>query len=246
MFGTLNRVLEIIRRWFEELLAGYGPELILNGSFEEEGGAGHEFQNNGQGIQVLAPNDRRIWGWEVDPFSNGQIAWVSNGNSFGFDTTRTEEAKDFSGRLFVDLTNQGSSWTSFEGGLISGGVLSAEFDTETGGRYLLSMLIGTYEGPVHGPGRGRDSRGPSAVRVVAGDTFGARLDNPGGADESDNNWILQSLVFIARGPKTEVEIRGWIPPDLLARREGSSPKFIGLDNVSVRKLWRVPPWRWQS
>lgn len=44
MFGMLDRLLEIIRRWVEELLAGYSPELILNGSFEEDGGAGHEFQ----------------------------------------------------------------------------------------------------------------------------------------------------------------------------------------------------------
>jgi hypothetical protein len=239
-----NRVLEIVRDWFEQLLAGFGPELIVNGGFEEDGGfAGgvpHKFPDAAvaAGIQVLARNDQTILGWEIDPFSNQPVAWVLTENTFGFRAAKN------GGRLFVDLTNQGNSWTNFEGGLISAGVLSAQFDTEAGSRYLLSMLIGTFESVVKGFERGLDSRGPSAVRVVAGDTFGARLDHPGGDLGSATQWVERSLVFIAKGPQTEVEIRGWIPPDLLAQRQGGSPRFIGLDNVSVRKLWRVPPWQW--
>ena len=168
----------------------------------------------------------------------------------------TENVLDFTaantgGRLFVDFTNQGFSWTGYDGGLISGGVLSALFDTEAGSRYLLEMLIGTYESKVNVVGRDVDSRGPSAVRVVAGFANGVRLNHPGGDLGSKTQWVRRSMVFIAQGPKTAVEIRGWIPPDLLAQRTAnnltSSPRFIGLDNVSVRKLLRFPlPWQWLS
>ena len=75
MFGTIDRVLEIIRRWILHLLASFGPELIANGSFEVA--AGHGFPDTatkpkGQGIQRWPRTTGRFMaGWSIPPATRG-------------------------------------------------------------------------------------------------------------------------------------------------------------------------------
>jgi len=236
-------VLEIIRRWIEGLLTG--PELIVNGSFEEQNG--HLF-NGSEGIQQLDPKDNdpksatsksAISGWLVDPASDGRVVWFRSDNKSGINKSGIKPAN---GRLFVDLCGQGFYWTGLDGGIISGGVLSAEFPTQAGRRYLLKARIGTYEV------KDSTTSGPVAIRVVAGGKFAGRLDNRDGDPGALTRWVSGSLVFMATGPRTAVEIRGWVPEDLYKERTAKSiatPTFLGLDYVSVRELWRFPfPWQW--
>ena len=130
---------------------------------------------------------------------------------------------------FVDLADQTFAWTDdLNNGLIGGGVLSDPFPTQAGRRYLLQMLIG--------------SQIPLAVQVDYGGKSAGRLDHPGG---SGIYWLRRSMVFIAPGPQTQVDIRGWIPKDLMDRgSQSNNASFLGVDYVSVQLMWRKSPVQW--
>jgi len=130
-------------------------------------------------------------------------------------------------------------------------VLSAQFPTQAGRRYLLKMSLGVHEIKKEGqPLLEQESGGPLAVRVVAGFADGARLDVQGFYIGSGTHWVDRSMLFVAKGPLTTVEIRGWIPPDLYmngALKHASNSLFLGVDNVSVRQLWPPPLlWPWSG
>lgn len=95
-----------------------GPELIVNGSFEN---TMDSFERDGQGLMILRDGATNIPGWTV---TLGEMAWIDNGNVYG-------AATPFGG-MFLDLT-----------GLFgpSAGLIQT-IPTVPGHRYRLSLALG--------------------------------------------------------------------------------------------------------
>jgi hypothetical protein len=111
---------------------GGGPELLINGSFEDTNGT---FVDQSEGAMSLPVNSTNIAGWVT---TTAEIAWVTNSNPLGLSTPY--------GSMFLDLTG-------FHDSIPFGGV-EQTVATSPGQPYTLSFSAGvdqgnsSYSGPV--------------------------------------------------------------------------------------------------
>ena len=184
-----------------------GPELIVNGSFED-GPTGVATDvtlvslEEGQGIP----------GWTVYGDPGPIVAWLRNGNGTGVRTP--------AGNCFLDLTGYKDNPAESPGGVRQTGIVVVP-----NRRYELTALIGSSD-------RTPEKMAPVTARAIVLDRGGGAaviqdLWNTayGVAGAATDHWIARSFDFVPRSSPIEISFEGI-----------GGKELIGLDDVSLRSV----------
>jgi len=201
------------------------PNLIKNGSFNVGSSVPLAFKD-GQGLVYLPDSARDsipYWG------ANG-ITWMIDDNVRGF------HSPTGSGGYFVDLTGQNAAGAPQQpdGSYWYGSVASAPFPTVVGDSYVVSLLIGTFEGRDASTGFS-DAGAPVAVQVIAGDL---RPGDPNGFLKQESAphplsvWVPLTTIFRATESSTVLTLVGCNTPGQVPLGR-QAHNYIGITGVTV-------------